>query len=193
VGRTLAVIRIDLHCGASPCTTSVNSFLKAVRDVAGRGAGLGGSPLWKNARVVAGAWGVGSGTNVCFSGEFLGDSSGGWRRGRKRIESPLASFRRGFRASGCNWQYRFMGGDLQRLPRLLIVQPRILPRELLKANLMEAMRLVDSLEELRGSDAPVEVKEKQRQSPFVLVQSPRSRSKRVSAGNSSPLPHFPGS
>ena len=86
-----------------------------------------------------------------------------------------------------------MGGDLQRLPRLLIVQPRILPRELLKANLMEAMRLVDSLEELRGNDAPVEVKEKQRQSPFVLVQSPRSRSKRVSAGNSSPLPHFPGS
>lgn len=144
MGRTLAVIRIDL---------------KAVGDVVGRGAGLGGSPLWKNA---------------------LG----------KRIESPLASFRRGFHASGCNWQYRFMGGDLQRLPRLLIVQPRILPRELLKANLMEAMRLVDSLEELRGNDAALEITEQRRQSPFVLVQSPRSRSKRISAGNSSPLPHF---
>lgn len=83
-----------------------------------------------------------------------------------------------FHSSACQWQYNFMGSDLRRLPRLLIVQPRVLPRSLLKAKLMEAMRLVDSLEELRGADA---AKNKRRQSPFVLVQSPRSN-KRVHAG-----------
>ncbi|KAG0567493.1 hypothetical protein KC19_7G139200 [Ceratodon purpureus] len=137
------------------------SSLQSIRHV---GGDVGGSVLWRDGRVLAGN--SRRGEEVCHGFRELG--MGGWRRG--------------FRTSGANWHYKFMGGDLQRLPRLLIVQPRVVPREVLKATLMEAMRLVDSLEELRGADAPVEVPEKRRQSPFVLVQSPRNRSKRVSAG-----------
>lgn len=188
-GRSLAGIWID----PSSCTSgfeSMNSIVKSFRDVAFRSfrplspireadpSARGEGASWKNARVLASAWEISrrNASTGCVS------------------RSPaMATSSRGFHASGSDWQYNFMGADfdLQRLPRLLIVQPRVLPRELLKAKLKEAIRLVDSLEELRGSDEPVEVKGKQRQSPFVLVQSPSS--KRVSAGNPprpSSLPRF---
>lgn len=76
----------------------------------------------------------------------------------------------------------YQRGDQNRPPRLLIVQPRIYPRTLLKAKLLEAMRLADSLEGLRGESKKFATT-KQR-SPFVLVQSPQSRSshRRLRAG-----------
>ena len=193
-GKSLAAIRIDLRCGTSGqpwCTISgfesMNSFMNSIRDVAGRSFRTL-SPIsrvrvpaggWGNARVLAGAWGVlgGNVSTVCGSGDLLGNPCDEWS-GRY---SAMAIFSRRFHGSGSNWHYKFMGADLQRLPRLLVVQPRVFPHEILKAKLMEAMRLVDSLEELRGSDAPVEVQGKRRQSPYVVVQSPRS--KRVSARN----------
>ena len=83
----------------------------------------------------------------------------------------------------------FQGGHGKKLPRLLIVQPRVHPRSILKAKLIEAMRLADALEGLRGDgdndfNSNMKKKKKKRESPFVLVQSPRTRSstKRLRAG-----------
>lgn len=91
--------------------------------------------------------------------------------------------------SAPNSQSVFQGGHGKKLPRLLIVQPRVHPRTILKAKLMEAMRLADALEGLRGdgdndSNSNMMKKKKRRESPFVLVQSPRTRSstKRLRAG-----------
>lgn len=92
--------------------------------------------------------------------------------------------------SAPNSQSAFQEGHGKKLPRLLIVQPRVHPRTILKAKLMEAMRLTDALEGLRGdgdNDSNSNMKKqkkKKRESPFVLVQSPRTRSstKRLRAG-----------
>jgi hypothetical protein len=91
--------------------------------------------------------------------------------------------------SAPNSQSVFQGGHGKKLPRLLIVQPRVHPRTILKAKLMEAMRLADALEGLRGdgendSNSNMKKDKKKRESPFVLVQSPRTRSstKRLRAG-----------
>lgn len=89
--------------------------------------------------------------------------------------------------SAPNSQSVFQGGHGKKLPRLLIVQPRVHPRTILKAKLIEAMRLADALEGLRGdgdNDSNSNMKKKKRETPFVLVQSPRTRSstKRLRAG-----------
>lgn len=171
---------------------SMNSLVKCIRDFSVRaltpitGSGVaapssGGAVFWKHARGLAAAWEI-SGRDVGVPRGLLEDP---WIRSKRNSATGMSS--RGFHASAYKWQYGgFMGSDLRRLPRLLIVQPRVLPRAILKAKLMEAMRLVDSLEELRGPDAPLGMQEKRRQSPFVFVQSPRSN-KRVSAGKLSVL------
>lgn len=59
--------------------------------------------------------------------------------------------------------------DSDRPPRLLVVQPRVYPQVVLKANLLEALRLASSLEELRGDDGE---NGEEKLPPYMLVQSP---------------------
>ncbi|KAL3700333.1 hypothetical protein R1sor_018355 [Riccia sorocarpa] len=62
-------------------------------------------------------------------------------------------------------------------PRLMIVQPRIQPPTALKAKLLEALRLADSLEDPRHVEQGM--KKHREPSPYVLVQNPP----RVHAGS----------
>lgn len=73
--------------------------------------------------------------------------------------------------------------DVDQPPKLLVVQPRTYPQVVLKANLLEALRLASSLEELRGDKGD---EREEQLPPYILVQCPESgkskkRRKRVRA------------
>ncbi|KAI5067597.1 hypothetical protein GOP47_0018125 [Adiantum capillus-veneris] len=88
-----------------------------------------------------------------------------------------------FHTTACSSQGLIYNYDSDRPPRLLVVQPRTYPQIILKANLLEALRLASSLEELRGDKAE---DDPEKLPPYMLVQSPesgksRKRRKRVRA------------
>ncbi|MCO5602853.1 hypothetical protein L7F22_056992 [Adiantum nelumboides] len=88
-----------------------------------------------------------------------------------------------FHTTACLSQGLIYNYDSDRPPRLLVVQPRTYPQIILKANLLEALRLASSLEELRGDKAE---DSEEKLPPYMLVQSPESgkskkRRKRVRA------------
>ncbi|MCO5581563.1 hypothetical protein L7F22_035451 [Adiantum nelumboides] len=88
-----------------------------------------------------------------------------------------------FHTTACLSQGLIYNYDSDRPPRLLVVQPRTYPQIILKANLLEALRLASSLEELRGDKAE---DGEEKLPPYMLVQSPESgksknRRKRVRA------------
>eukprot|EP00249_Psilotum_nudum_P012890 c24029_g1_i1 orf=438-1883(-) len=63
--------------------------------------------------------------------------------------------------------------DKHQPPRLLVVQPRVYPKQYLDVKLQEALRLADSLEELRG-DANASARDARRLPPHVVVQNPEN-------------------
>ncbi|OAE18099.1 hypothetical protein AXG93_2899s1280 [Marchantia polymorpha subsp. ruderalis] len=70
---------------------------------------------------------------------------------------------RGFRSSAPG---AFWNNDDDEPPRLLVVQPRLHPLPVLKAKLLEALRLADSLEDPRNVDKGK--KQRREPSPYVL-------------------------
>ncbi|CAM6033876.1 unnamed protein product, partial [Sphagnum compactum] len=103
------------------------------------------------------------------------------RLGLAGLSSQFGLLVRDFHHGGSKWSSEFRIGERESAPRLLVVQPRVYPRTILKAKLLEALRLADSLEGLRGRS---KAESRKHTSPFVLVQSPQSRSssKRLRAG-----------
>ncbi|CAM6102333.1 unnamed protein product [Calypogeia fissa] len=120
-------------------------------------------------------------------GRFAGNVGGFGHRcfvGIERVrEHPLRSYsisaEGGFRRwcnvrylAGVSWQ------DANQAPRLLVVQPRIHPLPVLKAKLLEALRLADSLQDSRKHHQQQQngsrTQKKQLLPPYVLVQSPSS-------------------
>ncbi|KAH7387014.1 hypothetical protein KP509_16G000200 [Ceratopteris richardii] len=87
-----------------------------------------------------------------------------------------------FHTTACTSQGLIYNYDSNRPPRLLVVQPRTYPQVVMKANLLEALRLASSLEELRGEKGD---DDEEKLPPYMLVQSPVSgkskRRKRVRA------------
>ncbi|BFI25784.1 GTPase [Marchantia polymorpha subsp. ruderalis] len=82
---------------------------------------------------------------------------------------------RGFRSSASG---AFWNNDDDEPPRLLVVQPRLHPLPVLKAKLLEALRLADSLEDPRNVDKGK--KQRREPSPYVLVQNPSNKFSRKS-------------
>jgi hypothetical protein len=103
------------------------------------------------------------------------------RLGLAGLSSQFGLLVRDFHHGGSKWSSELRIGERESAPRLLVVQPRVYPRTILKAKLLEALRLADSLEGLRGKS---KAESRKHTSPFVLVQSPQSRSssKRLRAG-----------
>ncbi|KAG6546934.1 hypothetical protein Mapa_011550 [Marchantia paleacea] len=83
---------------------------------------------------------------------------------------------RGFRSSALG---AFWNNDGDEPPRLLVVQPRLHPLPVLKAKLLEALRLADSLEDPRNVDKGK--MQRREPSPYVLVQNPSTKVSRKSA------------
>ncbi|KAJ7560310.1 hypothetical protein O6H91_04G123600 [Diphasiastrum complanatum] len=82
--------------------------------------------------------------------------------------------------------------DPSKPPKLLVVQPRIHPKPLLRARLLEALRLADSLHGLRKGEDDSNLghglnPEPRQLSPFVLVQSTQKSAsglkKQINAGH----------
>lgn len=111
----------------------------------------------------------------------LGATSVIGRLGLAGLSSQFGLLVRDFHHGGSKWSSELRVGERESAPRLLVVQPRVYPRAILKAKLLEALRLADSLEGLRGRS---KAESRKHTSPFVLVQSPQSRSssKRLRAG-----------
>lgn len=104
------------------------------------------------------------------SGSFTGETCRLWRASSLHTTALTSQ--------GLIYNY-----DVDQPPKLLVVQPRTYPQIVLKANLLEALRLASSLEELRGDKGD---KHEELLPPYILVQCPESgkskkRRKRVRA------------
>lgn len=73
------------------------------------------------------------------------------------------------------------GGDLNRAPKLFVVQPRLRPEPVLQSKLEEALNLANSLEQPRDGFYEEEFETKG-SPPHLVVQNPAIRSVRAHAG-----------